>query len=272
MGGFSNAAKPVAQRTNENRSAQESASTRPPDFNTEVRRLAGFADVDLPTVVRFLRTRFGTRTLEVINILRLWETLDTLFHAWRDEWTADDDAYRAKRALCFLRAAISFAEALNLVSNYKHKSWYVHLLVFVVPQQIAAHGNTWRFSTAPIESRGARLKRLGRRVVSWRKFMVPSALPGRLHMSRKTGEAARVKQVYGSSPMQQMLMKIAATEDMWHSLSTYARPDKLRLKHQLRTRHLKCEMVEEPGAVGGGGRGSGSTSMLTVVAAAAAKS
>ena len=81
-----------------------------------------------------------------------------------------------------------------------------------------------------------------------------------------------MKQVYGSSPMQQMLMKIAAAEDMWHSLSTFARPDKLRLKHQLRTRHLKCEMVEEPGAVGGGGRGSGSTSMLTVVAAAAATS
>ena len=101
------------------------------------------------------------------------------------EWTADDEAYRAKRALRFLRAAIAFAEALNLVSNYKHKSWYVHLLVFVdvVPQQIAAHGNTWRFSTAPIESRGARLKRLGRRVVSWRKFLAPSALPGRLHMS-----------------------------------------------------------------------------------------
>ena len=69
-------------------------------------------------------------------------------------------------------------------------------------------------------------------------------------------------------------MKIAAAEDMWHSLSTFARPDKLRLKHQLRTRHLKCEMVEEPGAVGGGGRGSGtgSTSMLAVVAAAAANS
>ena len=195
----------------------------------------------------FLKQRFGSRVTEVVNILRLWEAADLLFHAWRDEWTSDDDAYRASRALRYLRAAIQFAEALNLVSNYKHKSWYVHLAVFVVPQQLADEGNTQRFSTAPIESRGARLKRLGRRVVSWRKYLAPTALPGRLHVSRKTGAPVRVAQTYQSSPMHQMLMRMSAAEDMWHSLSTFARPDKLRLKHQLRTRHLKCEMVPEEG-------------------------
>ena len=99
-------------------------------------RLAGFADADQPAVHRFLKQRFGSRVTEVVNILRLWEAADLLFHAWRDEWTSDDDAYRASRALRYLRAAIQFAEALNLVSNYKHKSWYVHLAVFVVPQQL----------------------------------------------------------------------------------------------------------------------------------------
>ena len=203
--------------------------------------------------------------------MRLWEAADLLFHAWRDEWTSDDDAYRASRALRYLRAAIQFAEALNLVSNYKHKSWYVHLAVFVVPQQLADEGNTQRFSTAPIESRGARLKRLGRRVVSWRKYLAPSALPGRLHVSRKTGAPVRVAQRYQSSPMHQMLMRMSAAEDMWHSLSTFARPDKLRLKHQLRTRHLKCEMVPEEGVHVKGSRGTRSVpgAMLNAVTEAA---
>ena len=72
-------------------------------------------------------------------------------------------------------------------------------------------------------------------------------------------------------PMPQPLVSRHHWFPIWHSLSTFARPDKLRLKHQLRTRHLKCDMVEEPGAIGGGGRGGGSTLMLTVVSAAAKK-
>ena len=58
--------------------------------------------------------------------------------------------------------------ALNVVSNNSHQSWYVHYLIYIVPRQMYKYGNTWRFSTAPIESRGARLKRLGRKVVNWR--------------------------------------------------------------------------------------------------------
>ena len=65
---------------------------------------------------------------------------------------------------------MKLAKALNKASNYNHLSWYIHLLVFVVPRQIFKYGNTWRFSTAPIESRGARLKRLGRAVTNWRSI------------------------------------------------------------------------------------------------------
>jgi hypothetical protein len=265
LGGFSDgsAQPPAAKRADENSSTRTAAPLAPQD--AAMRRLIGFSDADQPAVKRFLEKRFGSRVTEAVNILRLWEAADGLFHAWRDEWTSDDSTYRASRALRFLRAAIQFSEALNLVSNYKHKSWYVHLCVFVVPQQLADEGNSQRFSTAPIESRGARLKRTGRRVVSWRKYLAPSAIPGRLYISRKTGAPTRIKkQGYASSPMHQMLMRMCASEDMWHSLSTFARPDKLRLQHQLRTRHLKCEMVEE-GVEGRGGRGSGSGTMLSTV-------
>ena len=73
--------------------------------------------------------------------------------------------------------------------------------------------------------------------------------------------------------MRQMLMRMSAAEDMWHSLSTFARPDKLRLKHQLRTRHLKCEMVPEEGVQKKGSRGTGSVpgAMLKAVTKAAEK-
>ena len=63
------------------------------------------------------------------------------------------EAYRAKRALRFLRASIEFSKALNKVSNYKHQSWYVHYLVWIIPRQIFELGDTWRYSTCAIESR-----------------------------------------------------------------------------------------------------------------------
>eukprot|EP00965_Chrysotila_dentata_P102822 3394923-Pleurochrysis_carterae.AAC.1 len=95
--------------------------------------------------------------------MRAWEAFGELFSTWRDEWSKDSKEYRAKRALRFLHAACRLAKALNKISNYKHKSeWYVHMVVFIVSQQIAAHGDMWRSSTAAIESRDARLKRIGR--------------------------------------------------------------------------------------------------------------
>eukprot|EP00965_Chrysotila_dentata_P001822 60082-Pleurochrysis_carterae.AAC.1 len=69
-------------------------------------------------------------------------------------------------ACCHL--GIEFSLALNKVSNYKHQSWYVHYLIWIIPQQIFEYGNLWRYSTAAIESRGAQLKKIGRRTVCWR--------------------------------------------------------------------------------------------------------
>ena len=53
-----------------------------------------------------------------------------------------------RQDLAIARAASALARQLLKISNYKHKSWYVHMICFVVPQQIFRYGNTWRFLTA----------------------------------------------------------------------------------------------------------------------------
>eukprot|EP00965_Chrysotila_dentata_P154598 5108543-Pleurochrysis_carterae.AAC.1 len=63
---------------------------------------------------------------------------------------------------------MELSKALNKVSSFKHQSWYLHYLVWIIPQQIMEFGNLWKFSTCAIESRGARLKRMGRRCICWR--------------------------------------------------------------------------------------------------------
>ena len=108
---------------------------------------------DTDGLVEFLKKRYGNRAANVLDVMKLWECYGDVFSAWREEWTEDTPAYRAKRALRFLRASIEFSKALNKVSNYKHQSWYVHYLVWVVPRQIFELGDTWRYSTCAIESR-----------------------------------------------------------------------------------------------------------------------
>ena len=61
-------------RTDEH-TAQVARARCPQD--AAMRRLVGFADADQPAVKRFLRTRFGSRVTEVVNILRLWEAADS---------------------------------------------------------------------------------------------------------------------------------------------------------------------------------------------------
>eukprot|EP00965_Chrysotila_dentata_P014170 470087-Pleurochrysis_carterae.AAC.1 len=74
------------------------------------------------------------------------------------------------------------------------------------------HGDKWRSSTTAIESRGARLKRIGRACVSWRKAVngwssYSLTAKGKVTLRQKTAH-----QSYASSAVQQLLMKAAATE------------------------------------------------------------
>lgn len=140
-------------------------------------------------------------------------------------------------------AAINFGCALNKMSNYKHQSWYVHYLVYIVPQQLFKHGNTWCFATCAIESRGARLKQTGRRNVCWRPFSAAKTVYS--HIDRQTKLPVSRMQSYNSSPTMQMMNRICYLEETWHDTSSvFARPDRLRLQQQLRASKLKCELPD----------------------------
>lgn len=42
-----------------------------------------------------------------------------------------------------------------------------HILAYILPLQVAKRGNLWRFSSAKLEARGGRVKKIARAVVSW---------------------------------------------------------------------------------------------------------
>ena len=133
--------------------------------------LNGAAELeDRTAILSYIRKKYGNHAAVVIQILTAWEAYGALFYEWRAPWDDDDgsDAYRAKRALCLARTARDFQAALTSLSNYKQKSWYTHLLVWVVWQQVWLYGNLWPLSTISIESRNARIKRYGLRFANWR--------------------------------------------------------------------------------------------------------
>ena len=134
-----------------------------------------------------------------------------------------------------------------MVSNYKHKSWYVHTTTWIVWRQLFREGNTYVMSTCMIESRGARLKRIGRRLTSWRPLS--TGFTAYKYVDRRSGEMKEGQRTYNSSPMHQMLQRLVLQEDAWHSSHKFCRPEKLRLQLALRTTLLKIEVDDaEPPA------------------------
>ena len=109
-----------------------------------------------------LRARYGSHMNVVRLIFEGWRAFGDLYAEWKRDWTEDGQEYKNKRALALLFKAIKFSRAMSNVSYTKHKSWYVYLTVWVVPRQVAARGDLWAYSTAPIEQRGARMKRIAR--------------------------------------------------------------------------------------------------------------
>jgi hypothetical protein len=84
------------------------------------------------------------------------------------EWASRTPEYKCKRSLMFAKCAAAVTKSMKALSVGKHKSWYVHLVLWVIPLQMEEVGDLWPFSTGPVEQRGARLKRIAREVVSWR--------------------------------------------------------------------------------------------------------
>ena len=107
------------------------------------------------------------------------------------------------------------------------------------------------FDMCRIESRGARLKLITRKVLCcavlcWRP--IPAAAVAYNYINRKTKERGHSAQTYKSSPMDQLMGRVACMEESWTDASSvYARPEKMRLRQQLCTTSckLKCEIADE---------------------------
>ena len=66
------------------------------------------------------------------------------------------------------------------------------------------------------------------------------------YIDRRTGLAKRRAQGFSSSPALQMLERISVAEVQWRDTSSvFARPEHLRLKMQMRSCKLKCELADD---------------------------
>ena len=157
-----------------------------------------------------LRRRYGEHANTVHAIMKAWEGYHELSHLLSVPLEDRSLAGRQERARQVAHAAIAFAHCFEGVCTSRHRSWYLHLFVYVVPRQIERYGDLWPFSTAAIEGRGARIKRVK---VSWRSY---SDKPMVCRAERR-GRVSTFKRSYKSSPTIQILRMIAAAEELAHN-------------------------------------------------------
>ena len=154
--------------------------------------------------------RYNEHASVVFEIMMAWEDYHQLSEVLARPLPDKSLAARQERAREVAFAAIRFAHRFEGVCNSRHRSWYLHLFVYVVPRQIEKYGELWPFSTAALESRGARIKRTK---VCWRSY---SDTP----TDRKSDRRQRVtifKQKYRSAPTLQIMRMISAAEEIHHN-------------------------------------------------------
>ena len=113
----------------------------------------------------------------------------------------------------------ALAHAIECVSNGRHKSYYLHLFVFVVPLFIARYGNLWRFCTSALEYRNSRVKR---QKISWRNGLGDmegalkdnTPLDGKRVKRERDGQLKSFRAQYKSSPVVMMLRNVSAVEEL----------------------------------------------------------
>ena len=158
-----------------------------------------------------LRKRYGSHMDSARLALDAWGSFGLLYVEWRTAWESRTKEYKCQRALKFAKYAAAVAKTMKALSVGKHKSWYVHLVLWVVPLQMAEVGDMWAFSTGPVEQRGARLKRIAREVVCWRPpddgFVNVPNDPGKRHFVKR--------RKYDSCAMLQLLRVCVAQEELW---------------------------------------------------------
>jgi hypothetical protein len=106
-----------------------------------------------------LESLLGSAAEKVEICLRGFHALHDLMRAVNEPWV--DETNKAEREERAYRAAIA---GIKLAVQWEaagptHRSWYMHIMLYILPRQIAALGDLWRFSSGPLEARGASLQR-----------------------------------------------------------------------------------------------------------------
>ena len=104
-------------------------------------------------------------------------------------------------------------KAMMDMSNGRSSSQYFPLFAVVVPRQVAKRGNLWPYSTRCTEGRGARYKRIRRRITCERR---PAEEVMRAVLNLKKGTHAFVKQAYQSRLTTQLVRTAVAHEEHAH--------------------------------------------------------
>ena len=137
----------------------------------------------------------------------MWELWSVVWNILKEEDVLFTAAEREDRAKRYFIAIVAFAHRVESVTNGRHKSYYLHLFVWLVPRQTARFGNLWRFCTSAAEYRNARFKRMK---VSWRPDLGKEVW-GKYR--KKIGdEVVEFKRRYNSSPMLQLLRNVSCVE------------------------------------------------------------
>ena len=111
-------------------------------------------------------------------------------------------------------------KAMKDMSNSRCSSQYFPLFAVVVPQQVADRGDLWPYSTRCTEGRGARYKRIRRRIACERR---PKAEVWRAVANLKLGTHSFKKQSYTSSMTTQVVRCAVAQEEAAHRLGSRSR-------------------------------------------------
>ena len=149
--------------------------------------------------------------------------------------------------------AVEFMKIFDEFADTNGKTKMLHVAVYIVSRFIAELGNLWPWSTAKLEARGARCKRIVRRQTSGRgrsvaKVDVTIKKKGTA-VQRRKGEAPSdqvkvLKRAYDSSRCSQLLGMIGLREGMALSgksrrATQLAECGKLKVERKLRSRVLR---------------------------------
>jgi len=171
------------------------------------------ANLDADDIMAELTKFFGANAARVKLILKLWNAYADLFNALCDEWKTGLQSERDERAYQVLKSSAALLDLLNSVSNRRHKCAYVQMMMTVGAKQVRQRGNLWPFSTRAVEGRGGQLKKIGRRIICWRRR---SQGTYKRNIRRK-GVARTVVQGYGSAPERQLMRASCFREDRTHT-------------------------------------------------------